>query len=71
MEKKSPLKSKTIWFGAAVTALALFEQASGFVTEFLSPQYAPMVVAVIGAVVIVLRFLTGSPVVVKSKGGEK
>ncbi len=67
METKSPLKSKTIWFGAAVTALALLEQGTGFVTEFLSPKYAPMAVAVIGAVTIVLRFLTGSPV----SGGKK
>lgn len=54
---KKYLKSKTIMFGAALTAASV---AQIFV-PFLPAQYVGIAGAVVGAAVIVLRFVTTVP----------
>jgi hypothetical protein len=55
---KSFLTSKTFWFGLAVTGVGLLEvlQQSPLISQY------PGVIAGIGSVILVLRYLTTGPV---------
>ena len=55
---KKYLKSKTLLFGAALTGASVLQ----IFVPFLPPKYVGIAGAVIGAVVIVLRFVTTVPV---------
>lgn len=58
MEKKSPAKSKTVWFNVLSTAAALLTASSGLIP----PPALPYVMAAQGAINVALRFVTTQPI---------
>jgi len=54
-------RSKTLMFGAALTVASVVQ----VFVPFLPPQHVGVAGAVIGAIVIILRFLTTEPVAEK------
>ena len=57
---------KTVAFGAAVAILGVLEtfNITDF-AQFIPDHYEPLLVSVIGTVVVILRFVTNSPVLKK------
>lgn len=55
------IKSRTVWFGLAVTILSTIQ--AGISTMVTDPKTVGIVGVVIGITIIVLRFLTTDPIV--------
>lgn len=58
MEKKSPLKSKTVWVNVLTTFAGVITGATGMIP----PPALPYALAVVGAINVALRFMTTQPI---------
>lgn len=61
METKPILKSKTIWYSIILILLGVLQQATELLPAYVSQEYLGIALGIIGAVSLVLRFLTGQP----------
>ena len=59
--------SKTLWFGLALILLDMVPQVQGLLAEAFPAEMAQYGVAIIGAVVIGLRFATRKPIEIGRK----
>lgn len=58
VEKKSPVKSKTVWINGLTTAAGVITAATGMIP----PPALPYVLVVQGLINIALRFMTTQPI---------
>lgn len=55
------LKSKTVWFGTAVTILGGIQVFLPNVKELIQPEMYGQIMSAIGLVIIILRSITSQP----------
>lgn len=67
MTEKQWWQSKTIWLNLAIGVVAVVDMSSDALKTVLPPDVMGGVLAVTAVVNVVLRTITGQPVVVKKK----
>lgn len=69
MDPKPILASKTIWYSLALILLGVLQQIADVLPTFIQEQYLGFALAGLGVIGLVLRFLTGKPLV-KTAGND-
>lgn len=71
MESKPAIKSKTVLYSIILMILGIIQQVVGVLPDLITGEYLGVALTVLGAVSLVLRFLTGQPLGSGASNGLK